>query len=489
MCHLKNHENILILCKFASNVIKFRKMKKIVFLSALFLIFAGTIKAQQLKGLSATELSKIKSSVTKDGSFKVRQNAVTTNGIPKLAVNRENAGKLDTYFSNKVKTKGITDQKSSGRCWLFTGLNFVRPKVIEKLNLSEFEFSQNYSFFWDQLEKSNLFLEIIIATSTKPMDDKTVEWAFKNPIGDGGQWTTFADIVTKYGVVPKQVMPETEQSDNTRTISSLLTTKLREFGLEIRDMVASGKKAEALSTRKIEMLSEIYKMLSIALGTPPETFTWRFKDKDDKISDLKTYTPLSFYQEMLGIDMGEYIMFMNDPTREFNKVYEIEYDRNMADGKNWKYLNLPIDVLKKMAIASIKANSALYFSSDVGKFLLKDNGTLDVNNYNYGDLFQTKFPMTKAQRIKTFDSGSSHAMTLIGVDLDNAGNPTKWLIENSWGSTYGFNGQLIMTDQWFNEYLFRLVVHKSFVPEEIQKLLSQPAIKLPPWDPMFSPEQ
>ena len=194
-------------------------MKKIVFLSALFLLLAGTIKAQQLKGLSATELSKIKSSVTKDGSFKARQNAVTTNGIAKLAVNRENAGKIDTYFSNKVKTKGITDQKSSGRCWLFTGLNFVRPKVIEKLNLSEFEFSQNYSFFWDQLEKSNLFLEIIIATAAKPMDDKTVEWAFKNPIGDGGQWTTFADIVTKYGVVPKQVMPETEQSDNTRTIS------------------------------------------------------------------------------------------------------------------------------------------------------------------------------------------------------------------------------------------------------------------------------
>jgi bleomycin hydrolase len=463
-------------------------MKRIISISAIFLLLSGSLMAQQFKGLSTADLAKIKSSVTKDASFKARQNAVTANGIAKLAVNRENAGKIDTYFSNKVKTKGITDQKSSGRCWLFTGLNFVRPKVIEKLNLSEFEFSQNYSFFWDQLEKSNLFLEIITATASKPMDDKTVEWAFKNPIGDGGQWTTFADIVTKYGVVPKQIMPETEQSDNTGKISSLLTTKLREYGLEIRELAASGKKSEALNTRKIEMLGEVYKMLTIALGTPPETFVWRYKDKDDKISEAKTYTPLSFYKEMLGIDMSEYVMFMNDPTREYNKVYEIEYDRNMADGKNWKYINLPADALKKMAIASIKANSALYFSSDVGKFLLKDNGTLDVNNFNYSDLFQTRFPMNKAQRIKTFDSGSSHAMTLIGVDLDASGNPTKWLIENSWGPTYGFNGQLIMTDEWFNEYLFRLVVHKSFVPEDIQKLLSQPAIKLPPWDPMFSQE-
>lgn len=463
-------------------------MKKIIFLPLIFLLVSGSIFAQQFKGLSAADLSKIKSSVTKDASFKVRQNAVTTNGVAKLAVNRENAGKMDTYFSNKVKTKGITDQKSSGRCWLFTGLNFVRPKVIEKLNLSEFEFSQNYSFFWDQLEKSNLFLEIILATASKPMDDKTVEWAFRNPIGDGGQWTTFADIVTKYGVVPKQVMPETEQSDNTSKFSSLLVSKLRQYGLELREMVAASKKAESLNARKLEMLGEIYRMLSIALGTPPDTFTWRFKDKDDKISELKTYTPLSFYKEMLGIDMQEYIMFMNDPTREFNKVYEIEYDRNMADGKNWKYINVSIDVLKNMAIASIKANNALYFSSDVGKFLLKENGTLDMNNYNYGDLFQTGFPMNKVQRIKTFDSGSSHAMTLIGVDLDSTGKPTKWLIENSWGPTYGFNGQLIMTDEWFNEYLFRLVVHKSFVPEEIQKLLSQPSIKLPPWDPMFSEE-
>lgn len=460
-------------------------MKKIVSLSVVFLLLSGSMMAQQLKGLSTDDVTKIKKSVTIDASFRARQNAVTSNGITKLAENRENAGKVDTYFSDKVKTKGITNQKSSGRCWLFTGLNFVRPRVIDKLNLSEFEFSQNYSFFWDQLEKSNLFLEIIISTASKPMDDKTVEWAFKNPIGDGGQWTTFADIVTKYGVVPKQIMPETEQSDNTGKISSLLTTKLRGYGLELRDMVAARKKTEAVAARKIEMLGDVYRILSISLGTPPDSFSWRFKDKDDKISTPKTYTPLSFYKEMLGIDMNDYIMFMNDPTREYNKVYEIEYDRNMADGKNWKYINISVEELKKMAITSIKANEALYFSCDVGKFLLKENGSLDINNYNYSDLFETSFPMNKTQRIKSFDSGSSHAMTLTGVDLDANGKPTKWLIENSWGPSYGFNGQLIMTDEWFNEYFFRLVVNKTYVPAEIQKLLSQPAIKLPPWDPMF----
>lgn len=463
-------------------------MKKIVSLSVVFLLLSGAMMAQQLKGLSTDDVTKIKKSVTIDASFRARQNAVSANGISKLAENRENAGKVDTYFSDKVKTKGITNQKSSGRCWLFTGLNFVRPRVIDKLNLSEFEFSQNYSFFWDQLEKSNLFLEIIIATASKPMDDKTVEWAFKNPIGDGGQWTTFADIVTKYGVVPKQIMPETEQSDNTGKISSLLTTKLRGYGLELRDMVASSKKTDVIGARKIEMLGDVYRILSISLGTPPDSFSWRFKDKDDKISVAKTYTPLSFYKEMLGIDMNDYIMFMNDPTREYNKVYEIEYDRNMADGKNWKYINISVEELKKMAITSIKANEALYFSCDVGKFLLKDNGSLDINNFNYSDLFETSFPMNKTQRIKSFDSGSSHAMTLTGVDLDANGKPTKWLIENSWGPSYGFNGQLIMTDEWFNEYFFRLVVNKSYVSGDIQKLLSQPAIKLPPWDPMFSME-
>lgn len=464
-------------------------MKKTISLLIAVCLFSNFLIAQQFKGLTPSDLSKIKSSVSQDASFKMRQNAVTSNGIAKLVVNRENAGKTDNYFSHKVKTKSISDQKSSGRCWLFAGLNFIRPRVMDKLNISEFEFSQNYCFFWDQLEKSNLFLEIIIATASKPMDDKTVEWAFKNPIGDGGQWTTFADIVTKYGVVPKSVMPETEQTDNTRKISSILTTKLREFGLEIRDMASSGKKADAINARKIEMLGEVYKILSISFGTPPETFTWRYTDKEDKISELKTYTPLSFYKEMLGVDMKEYIMFMNDPTREYNKVYEIEYDRNMADGNNWKYINVSVDVLKKMAIASIKANNAMYFSCDVGKFLMKENGTLDLNNFNYEDLFQTKFPMNKVQRIKTHDSGSSHAMNLIGVDIDANGNPTKWLIENSWGSSYGFNGQLIMTDAWFSEYFFRLVVHKSFVPEDIQKILSQPAIKLPPWDPMFMPEE
>ena len=468
--------------------IKNESMKKIIVLLSIILTI-NIVNAQQFNGLSDSILSIIKSSVTKDAAFKARQNAITGNSIQKLAVSKENTSKIDNYFSNKVKTKGITDQKSSGRCWLFTGLNFVRPKVIDKLNLTEFEFSQNYSFFWDQLEKSNLFLEIALATATKPFTDKTVEWAFKNPISDGGQWTTFADIVTKYGVVPKQIMPETEQSDNTSKLSSILTSKLREFGLEIRYAVTSAKNIDSIAARKIEMLSEIYKILSLSLGTPPETFSWRYKDKDDKISKYKNYTPLSFYKEMLGINMEDYIMFMNDPTREYNKVYEIEYDRNMADGKNWKYLNLTVDELKKMAITSIINNNALYFSCDVGKFLNKDNGVLDVNNFNYGDLFGTKFKMDKTQRIKTFDSGSSHAMTLIGVDLDKDSKPIKWLIENSWGATYGFNGNLIMTDNWFSEYVFRLVVNKKYVPVYIQKLLSQPAINLPPWDPMFSNEQ
>ncbi|MCK5856296.1 MAG: C1 family peptidase [Bacteroidales bacterium] len=458
-------------------------IKSALILGLAFLSF--NVAAQE--NISTEMLKKMQESYQSNPSSKALENAVSSNSIKNLAVNRENLGKVDTYYSNRVKTKGVTNQHKSGRCWLFTGLNVLRPVVINKLNIDGFEFSQAYLFFYDQLEKSNLFMEGIIATADKPMDDRKVDWFFSNPIGDGGQWTGLVDLVQKYGAVPSTVMPESYNANNTSMLSKLLRRKLRENGLELRAMAAIGKKEAALRLRKEEMLSDIYKILALSLGQPPAEFQWRYKKSDGSISELKIYTPQSFYKEFVAVELTDYIMFMNDPTREYYKLYEIEYDRHRMDGQNWKYINLPIEEIKEFAKASILDNEAMYFSCDVGKQLDGARGYLDVNNYDYGTLLGVEFGMDKKQRIATHESGSSHGMTLVAVDVNNDGTINKWLLENSWGMK-GYKGHLIMTDEWFTEYMFRLVVNKKYVDAKTLEILNQKPLLLPPWDPMFTPE-
>lgn len=269
-------------------------------------------------------------------------------------------------------------------------------------------------------------------------------------------------------------------------MAELIKLKLREFALELRD---GGIKASKLQSRKVEMLSEIYRMLALTLGEPVQSFEWTMRDKDGNVISTKEYTPQSFYKEYLGEDLeNNYVMVMNDPSREYWKVYEIEYDRHVYDGHNWLYVNLPIEKIKEMAIASIKANCAMYFSCDVGKFLNSKKGTLDLANYDYESLMGTTFGMDKEQRVRTYASGSSHAMTLIAVDIDESGKPLKWMVENSWGAAAGYKGCLIMTDEWFNEYMFRVVVEKRFVPEDVLEVFKKEPVRLPAWDPMFTPE-
>jgi bleomycin hydrolase len=464
-------------------------MQKLFTLTVLFFIMLGQIHAQNDGGIDADLWLKIRKSYRSTPEGKALQNAIINHDINKLAGESKMLSAAETYFSHRVNSKGISDQKSSGRCWMFTGMNVLRATVIARYNLGDFQFSHNYLFFYDQLEKANLFLQAIIDTRTQPLEDKTVEWLFKNPIGDGGQFTGVSDLITKYGVVPKEVMPETYSSNNTSRMTQLLALKLRQQGLQLREMADKSVKTDALLRQKTEMLCVIYKMLVLNLGEPPAAFTWTQTDASGKPVETKTYTPLSFYQEFVNIDMSNYVMIMNDPTREYHKIYEIEYDRHTYDGKNWKYLNLPIEEIKPMAIASIKDSVMMYFSCDVGKFLNRDNGTLALQNYDYASLLGTSFSMNKKQRIQTFASGSSHAMTLCGVDLDENGNPKKWLVENSWGASYGQKGHLIMTDEWFDEYMFRLVVDKKYIPLATQTLLNQKSILLPPWDPMFAMEE
>ena len=445
----------------------------------------GAMAQTKNGGISEDMLNRIRSGYQGTPEQKAVKNALASTSIATLAINGENLSMIDTHFSHRVKTKGITDQKSSGRCWLFTGLNVLRAKMIDKYNLPSFEFSQNYNSFYDLLEKSNLFLQAIIDTKELPLEDRKVDWLLKNAIGDGGQFTGVSNLIMKYGAVPKEVMPETYQSDNTSQMGMILKWKLREYALHLRGM----KTAKAMEAKE-GMLTEIYRILVECLGVPPTEFEWTRYDKEGKAVSTKKYTPKSFYQEFIGEDLeNNYIMVMNDPSREYNKVYEIEYDRHVYDGENWVYLNLPIEKVKELAIASIKDNTAMYFSCDVGKFIDRNKGTLDINNMDYASLFRTQFPMDKKQRIQTFSSGSSHAMTLIAVDLDEAGNPKKWMVENSWGASSGYQGNLIMTDEWFDNYMFRVVVEKKYVPADVMKLLEQKPILLPSWDPMFAPEE
>ena len=489
-------------------------MKKIYFIAAVLAVMAvSDVFAQNRAGdpeggISAEMLEEISKAYEGDSDDKAIRNALAGTSIATLALNSENAAMMDTHFSDRVKTKGITDQKSSGRCWLFTGLNVLRAKMIEKYDLSGMEFSQNYLFFYDQLEKANLFLQGVIDTKELPFDDRKVDWLFSNPLSDGGQFTGVSNLIIKYGLVPAEAMPETFQSNNTSQMSTLIKLRLREDGLALRKAYEDGVKEidkrpkkdveklmkkldEDLQGMKIGQLKQVYRMLALCLGEPPVEFEWTRCNSKNEIVDRKVYTPESFYEEYIGEDLeNNYVMIMNDPCREYGKVYEIDYDRHVYDGHNWLYVNLPVDRIKEMAIASIKDNAAMYFSCDVGKFMSRSKGTLDLDNFDYSSLMGVSFGMDKKARVMTHASGSSHAMTLIAVDIcPETGRPVKWMVENSWGPASGYKGCLIMTDEWFDEYMFRLVVEKKYVPADVLEMLDQTPVQLPAWDPMFASEE
>ncbi len=457
---------------------------------SLLLLATMSVSAQQ-GSIGNSQLEQIRKSYqANDPATRALTNAITNNDIKKLVLNRQNLATVDHNFKYKVKVQGISDQKQSGRCWMFTSMNILRPLVIEKYQLSNFEFSHNYLYFWDVFEKANLYLEAQIKYADKPMNDAYVDWLFKNPVGDGGVWSSFTNLADKYGLVPKEAMPETYSSENTGWLIRIITTKLREDGLKLREMANQKNKPQQLESMKISMLGEIYRILALNLGEPPTTFSYRFVTKNGDLGMTKDFTPKSFMAEVLGdIDFTKFVMLMNDPTRDYYKLYEIEYDRNVMEGRNWTYLNLPSDELKRFAITSIKNNRALYASCDVGKQLNNELGYSDINNYDFESLYGINFGMNKAQRILTFESGSTHGMALIAVDVDASEVPVKWQFENSWGSSSGHNGYLTFSDAWFNEYLFRVVVQKEFLDENTLKLLDQKSIMLPPWDPMFQADE
>ena len=444
------------------------------------------LSAQNITG---EDLERIRESFEKSPENTAMQNIISNSpDLKSLALNRELQGKIDHYFKYRVNVSGITDQESSGRCWMFTSMNVLRPAVMKKFNISSFDFSHNFCYFWDIFEKSNLFLENVIATAEKDiLMDRDVAFYFQSPVSDGGVWNSFLNIAEKYGAVPADVMPETVHSIATRSLVNLLNEYLRIEGYRLKSLASEKMNRKKAEERKMEIMKGVYRILALCLGEPPVEFTWRYQDTDGAIKTLET-TPMDFYRSIIpdNYGSGNYIMVMHDPTRAYYKVYEISNYRNCYEGVNWKYLNLPIEEIKTSAITSIKSDEALYTSSDVGKFHNTAEGVSDPDLYNYSALFGLEITDNdKKSRILTRQSGSSHAMALIAVDTDKNGKPTKWQMENSWGPTAGHGGYLTVTDKWLTEYLFRIVINKKYLSTKaISALKSEPVI-LPAWDYMF----
>lgn len=490
---------------------KLTSIEMLVVQFAVMLLGCGAIAADG--GLSAELIGQIRSSFKMDPHARAMYNAITNNDIQTLALSREMVRQHNEIFSHKIDVKGVTNQKSSGRCWLFAGLNNLRQAVIKKHNLEKFEFSQNYLTFWDKLEKANTFLERIIELRQRDLLDREMELLLREPAPDGGYWESVVNLVQKYGIVPKEVMPETHSSENTRLMNRILDQKLRVDAAKLRELFQRGKSAPELRAEKERMLAEVYRILAVNLGEPPAEFEWRYeqksaKDKDAQaqpatdradeaqqaeqkpsdankplIKELRT-TPKGFFEEFVGADLNEYVDIFNDATHDYGKHYQIRMSRNIYEGRDVDYANVEIGVLKEIAMRSLLEDTPVMFDCDVGYDQDKKLGIMAEGLYDYNSIYGIDLALTKAQRALLRNSTRNHGMVLVGVDVRD-GKAVKWRVENSWGDETGSKGYWTMYDGWFDLYVYSIIVKKKYVPEEVLQIYQQPAVVLPPWDPML----
>ena len=413
-------------------------------------------------------------------------NAVTRNGIGAVALNRQVVNQIDHTYSHLIETPEATHQRNSGRCWLFAGLNTFRLAAMEKMNLESLELSQAYLMFWDKLEKANFFLENIIETRNEPLDGRLVMWLLSDPLPDAGQWDMFVNLVKKYGVVPKAVMPETDSSSNSRPMNTLLVAKLREYAWTLREMHRRGDSVKEMRQTKGEMMAEFYRMLSIHLGRPSPSFFWEWRDKDQVFHRHGEIRPTEFFKQYVGVDLDEMVCLINAPTQDkpYNKLYTVQYLGNTVGGQIVRYLNVDIETLKKATADMILEGQAVWFGCDVGKMFEREMGVLDLQVFDYELVYGSPFKLDKAGRLDYGHSRMTHAMVFTGVDLDASGQPIKWRVENSWGTEIGDKGSMLMTDRWFDEYLYEVTVSKKTLPPELLPVLDSEPVVLPPWDPM-----
>ena len=432
-------------------------------------------------------ITEFRKSTNANPQVRLARNAAVRGDVMDLAMDWEAFRRIDHTFSDIVTGQmKVTNQKSSGRCWGFAGLNLFRIYLGRKYNLKKFEFSQNYFIFCDKLEKSNYFLENIIKTADEPLDGRLVMHLLTDPIQDGGQWHMFVNLIEKYGVLPQTEMPESFQSSQSMRMNRMITRKLRGFAKDLRAAYEKGADTKKLRVMKEDMLRTIYQMLTICLGSPPEKFEWQIRDKDKKFHRFEKLNPKQFYKEHVGLDLNDYVCLINCPMsdKSYNEIYTVDYLGNVVEGSIIRYLNLPSKRLKEVAAASIKDDHPVWFGCDVGKYFHRNLGVMDMDIFDFELFYSTDFPMTKTDRLEFGDSQMTHAMLFTGVDLDGRGLPRKWQVENSWGEKRSDKGYDIMTDSWFDEYNYEVVVYKDYITKDEFSVYQKDPVVLPPWDPM-----
>ncbi len=418
-------------------------------------------------------------------SNKVAQNAVTNVPLPDLTVNRDLVQEMDESFSTKLDDWKVTDQKSSGRCWLFATLNLLRVGAMKKMNLKNFEFSQAYVHFWDKFEKANHLLEAIIKTSDRPVDDRTIHFLLSSPISDGGQWNMATNLIEKHGLVPKSAYPESHSSSATHWMNVHLKNILQSSACEIRAIINRGGSIEEARKQKEIRIGDIWKILCIHLGTPPRSFDWQWRDKDNKFHRKGKMTPQQFAKEFVDIDYKNYVCLVNDPRNKYYQTYTVDFLQNVVDGDSTVYLNLPIEEMKAITQKMLEDGLPVWMGCDVGKELHRVKGLWDAELFKVKELYGVEYGMNKAERLRHYQTMMTHAMLFTGVDVVD-GKPRRWRVENSWGTSGGQKGYYTMNDSWYDEHMFEIAAPLSYLSKEMQKALKTEPKALDPWDPMGS---
>lgn len=418
----------------------------------------------------------------------IARRATTKTGIHNASFNQETVNVNTPIFSIDLNTGKVANQKQSGRCWMFAALNTMRHDITTLFHLSdEFQLSQSYTFFWDKFEKANYFYQNVLDTAIEPLDSRKVSFLMTTPQQDGGQWDMIVALIEKYGVVPQSVYPESTASSASREFNTTFNTLLRHDAVILRELVANDATEASINARREEMLSHVYRVLSITFGEPPVNFDFEYRDTDNQFKIDRSLTPKSYFDKFVGWQLSDYVSIINAPTddKPFNATYNVDMLGNVVGGREVKHLNVTIDTMKALAIAQLKDGKSVWFGVDMGPQVDRTNGLMATGIFATDELFQVDTTMTKAQRLDYGDSLMTHAMVLTGVDLDETGKPTKWQVENSWGEKAGKKGYFTMSDEWMSEYAYQIVVNKSYLSDELVDIYDNATPKLlAPWDPM-----
>ncbi|TFD76392.1 aminopeptidase [Cryobacterium sp. Sr8] len=434
--------------------------------------------------LTSGQLTALHESFSADPALKQRQNAIVRISVDELAIDHQVATSLSTTVSNRIDDWKVTNQKKSGRCWLFAALNLLRVGAKQTLGMKEFEFSQNYAMYFDKLERANYFLESILETAERGEDDRLVQYLLQTVLGDGGQWNMAVNIFRKYGAVPKSAMPETESSSNTGRMNAVLRSLLRRGAQELRRLRCDGDTA-GQEQAKARIIADVHRILALHLGTPPSAVDWDYTDDAKSFHREGILTPQQFLAKYTTINLDDYVCLVDDPRTEHPKgtTLTVEHLGNVVDAEPVLYLNVDIDLAKQLAKDAILDGEPVWFGCDVGPQMLRKDGIWDARLYDYAGLYGAELAMDKEARVRFGESAMTHAMLLTGVDVLD-GETRRWRVENSWGDEAGDQGFFTMADNWFDEYVFEVVVNKLRLSPELRQALDAEPTVLPAWDPM-----